>query len=400
MHSVPHPRPWLAVWLLAAALTPAVAAPTWPPGFAGRTEAAAPAIAAQALTLDAALRRGLVGDATLYPLYRAHDIAPDALGDALARLPEPLVLRRDVLGASTLGASAAFEQRLIDAARQIKLDWLALAQAEHAVAHRRAAAEAGRAARLLAEAQQAAGNLSVLAANATLRDAVEAEEALAEAEIALADAQDALAARLGLPLGAQPSTSGLPALPDRPDWLQPGAIAAWAETHDPALRRAEHAAAQAAGRSAPVTPRPVKLPLLAHPLAGADDAGRLSGLDDDWLEAADAAQASRRAIAGAARHVEQSWLTAQRMQESRRLAAQRSDEALKHYNGMLLGIYELLDAKRDAVQAEHDADDALGRFWGAAFQLEAALGGELPGAWPVTIAPASPSANPHPEHAR
>ncbi|TJZ73225.1 TolC family protein, partial [Chitiniphilus eburneus] len=213
MHPVPFARPWLAVWLLAAALTPAVAAPVWPPGFAGRTLADAPAIAAQPLTQDAALRRGLVGDAALYSLYREHDIAPDALRDALARLPEPLALRRDVLGAASLGESASFEQRLIDAAAQINAAWLALANAENAVAYRQSLVEAAGAARQLAEAQQAAGNLSQLAANAMLRDAARAEDALAEAQAQHADAQDALAERLGLPPGTPVRTTGLATLP-------------------------------------------------------------------------------------------------------------------------------------------------------------------------------------------
>jgi cobalt-zinc-cadmium efflux system outer membrane protein len=64
-------------------------------------------------------------------------------------------------------------------------------------------------------------------------------------------------------------------------------------------------------------------------------------------------------------------------------------ESLKHYNYMLLGVYKLLQAKRDDFEARGAAVDALKVYWTAWAELELAVGGKMP--------PAS-STGPEPRH--
>lgn len=60
------------------------------------------------------------------------------------------------------------------------------------------------------------------------------------------------------------------------------------------------------------------------------------------------------------------------------LRQQITAETLKHYNGMLDGVYTLLDDARRQLQAEQAADDALVAFWTSQTALESALGSVLP----------------------
>ncbi len=59
---------------------------------------------------------------------------------------------------------------------------------------------------------------------------------------------------------------------------------------------------------------------------------------------------------------------------SRRVAA----ETLKHYNFMLLGVYDVLRTRRDEFDARREYVDALRDYWTAWSELERALGGKIP----------------------
>lgn len=56
------------------------------------------------------------------------------------------------------------------------------------------------------------------------------------------------------------------------------------------------------------------------------------------------------------------------------------DQSLRHYNQMLEGVYELLDARRDEALAQIAAAAAERDYWIARARLELALGGRLPAA--------------------
>lgn len=57
-------------------------------------------------------------------------------------------------------------------------------------------------------------------------------------------------------------------------------------------------------------------------------------------------------------------------------------ESQKFYNGMLIGVYDLLRAKQDQINAGREYVRALGEYWQAHVALEKALGGR----WPRAVA--------------
>ncbi len=76
------------------------------------------------------------------------------------------------------------------------------------------------------------------------------------------------------------------------------------------------------------------------------------------------------------------------------------NETLKFYNGMLLGIYDLLRAKQDQVAAGRDYIHAIKRYWLAYVDLEKALGGRLPAAAVTMNNPSEPTPTNDPIPAR
>jgi cobalt-zinc-cadmium efflux system outer membrane protein len=54
-------------------------------------------------------------------------------------------------------------------------------------------------------------------------------------------------------------------------------------------------------------------------------------------------------------------------------------EALLHYNGMLMGAYQLLENRQQALRVERDSLEAVKEFWQAYAELERAVGGSLSG---------------------
>jgi len=76
------------------------------------------------------------------------------------------------------------------------------------------------------------------------------------------------------------------------------------------------------------------------------------------------------------------------------------DETQKEYNAMLVGVFQLLQAKRDEVETARRYLDALTGYWVGRAELERAVGAELPvdGAVPPPASiPAEPTA-PHVHH--
>lgn len=73
---------------------------------------------------------------------------------------------------------------------------------------------------------------------------------------------------------------------------------------------------------------------------------------------------------------------------SRRVAA----ETLKHYNFMLLGVYDVLRTRRDEFERQSEYIDALRDYWSAWAELERALGGKIPPE--LAAAPPAPQETP------
>jgi outer membrane protein, heavy metal efflux system len=71
-------------------------------------------------------------------------------------------------------------------------------------------------------------------------------------------------------------------------------------------------------------------------------------------------------------------------------------ETLKFYNGMLLGVYDLLAAKQNQINAGRDYIAATKDYWLAHADLERALGGHLPGPQPTEPKQSEPKGKPEP----
>jgi cobalt-zinc-cadmium efflux system outer membrane protein len=80
------------------------------------------------------------------------------------------------------------------------------------------------------------------------------------------------------------------------------------------------------------------------------------------------------------------------------LQQQVIDQTLRQYNGMYVGVFQLLQAKRDQVDAGREYIDSLREYWLARCELERAIGGRLPGSsHPSTLPAATQPAADH-EH--
>lgn len=55
-----------------------------------------------------------------------------------------------------------------------------------------------------------------------------------------------------------------------------------------------------------------------------------------------------------------------------------ADQALLHYNGMFLGLYQLVGVKQDEIEARRGYIEALRDYWSARAELARAVGGALP----------------------
>jgi len=53
------------------------------------------------------------------------------------------------------------------------------------------------------------------------------------------------------------------------------------------------------------------------------------------------------------------------------------DESQLFYNGMLLGLYQLIDVKREQVEAHAQYIAAIRDYWIARADLERAVGGQI-----------------------
>jgi cobalt-zinc-cadmium efflux system outer membrane protein len=81
-------------------------------------------------------------------------------------------------------------------------------------------------------------------------------------------------------------------------------------------------------------------------------------------------------------------------------------ETQHEYNAMLVGVYQLLQAKRDEIEAGRGYVETLTEYWVARAELERAVGGDLPLSGgtppPAGVEPAPPEAGggPHHHHGR
>lgn len=78
------------------------------------------------------------------------------------------------------------------------------------------------------------------------------------------------------------------------------------------------------------------------------------------------------------------------------LQQQVVDQTLRQYNGMYVGVFQLLQAKRDQIDAGREYIESLREYWMARCELERAIGGRLPAVTtPSTMPTSQPAAAPH-----
>jgi len=83
------------------------------------------------------------------------------------------------------------------------------------------------------------------------------------------------------------------------------------------------------------------------------------------------------------------------------LHARIVEETQRKYNGMFIGVFQLLQAKRDQVDAGRRYVEALSGYWVSRVDLERAVGGELrleESSRPTTPTPAGEPAMNHQQH--
>jgi len=318
--------------------------------------------------------------------------------DALA-----LPLRRKLASAQYEQAKFRLAHDVLGLTSEVKEAFYALQAAEQRLALRRSALQTMDAAAKLSSAQRAAGNISEL-------DAARQQAAFQEAGLDLTNEEaqaDRDHERLALLMGVQ----------DRGDWKVSETLPALPPS-DPSLEELETTAANqrwdlAAARQEPTVLKEAlrvsRLRMFGGLNAGVDSErdldGKLgAGPSIEWdVPLFDRQQAQTARIQAQSRQSDYSIeaLESQIRYEVRRartalVAARKgvdsykdqivplrekiSDESLKHYNFMLLGVYQLLQAKRDELDARRGYIDALRDYWTSRAELERAVGGKLPAA--------------------
>ncbi|WP_255991210.1 hypothetical protein [Chitinolyticbacter albus] len=377
MHTQCRMRPLVAASAACIALVAPLHAAPSPAGFAREVEISGPDLANNPLSLDRAVRRALVTHPALQPRYLERGIAPDALAQALTKVPGTLDIARDVLGPSTPGDT--LRSAVLAAIAEAQSAWYTLAAAQAG----RDAAEQARQAALahaeLAEAQAHAGNLAEPELLAARLAALQAETELAHAASALRAAQRTLNSQLGLPVTIEAGTTGLPPLPSRPVWLDDTtALLDFARRHASAFKQALRAEATAEAVQAPhITARTITLPLGHNTTLLADDGDRTR-----WPAAQLAAHTGLRELEDAVLAAQQqaafAWRQAELAAARQPLQAAATRAALQRYNGMLAGVDTLLERKREQLAGRQDEVAARRDAWIALAYLQVQLGGTLP----------------------
>lgn len=383
-----------------AGATPATPLPNIEGGAHGKGVLAAVArVTAQPVTLDDAVRIALAGNPELLLAYRTLGVKPGDLvrSGLFSSAGQPLNVRRDFLGLDLASGDRPMPlpdqlrvkvaETAMRVAKETGEAYLTLAALEQSMGAMEQLLEAETAAAELTRSQQRAGTAS---ARKTLPYEAQLAEVTLERDLQQAQIDAArlrLARLLGLPADRfQLRTAGVPEIPEQlPAW--PGLDAfAWNNRAD--ARQAEYdvrldnpgalALAGAEYDNAIPLLAPRKVFLSENPIP-ASEVRLLEARRRVAAEVGSAEGRLRVAHAKAAGY--RSTLLP--------VKAAIVEEVLKHYNGMLVGIYELLEAKSDELHARKAALEAARDFWIAYLELEHAVGGALPA--PVAAAYAAPA---------
>lgn len=428
------------------------AEPVWPRS-AAQVQAASErqaALLARPLDADAAVQVALLGNRGLQARYAELGLA-EATRLRATSLPNPgfsfARLRRgdevetergwhlDLARLLTLPLVAGVEARRVEQARleaslqtlalaaDVRRAWVEAVAAEEALAHHRRVQQVAQAGAELARRMQAAGNWSRLSQAREEAARIDAELRLAQAQEAALAARERLTRLLGLERpDAYTLPLHLPALPERVDELPDLEQRALDRRLD-LLALQSQAQAQAANLGLSRATGFINVLELGGVNNGSNEEPVQRGYEIslelplfDWGQArhaqaealymqsvhrlAQAAVDARSEVRLAAQRLRSRHALAHRYQaELLPLARQVSKETLLRYNGMLLGVFDLLADARAQAATVNAAVQARRDYWLAQADLQAALDGPL-GAGsaglgaPSSAAAAAPSAGP------
>lgn len=378
---------------------------------------------AQAELVEAGLLENPVFSLTVYSGDPGNIVESAIVQDFISLLS--LSVRKQIAGAQADRVTAEAAQRALELAAEVKTryyavvgDAQALELAEQIVSSTQAAAE-------LARRQYDAGNLS--RREQSIQQAFHAQTVLevAQAQAQLAADREKLNRLLGL-WGADTRwkvPSRLPRVPESLPALEQLEATAVEQRLDLLAAKKE---AEAAAHALNLTQQFRYLSVLGIGVAYKREPngdqffgpeielslplfnqgqGRVARAQAEYRQAANAVAALAVDIRSEARAARDRLVAAQaavRHLESALLPLQQSivEETLKFYNGMLVGVYDLLLAQQGQVQTARQYVASLEEYWQAWAELERSLGGRVPP--PQTAiehaAPAAGEPEPVPEH--
>lgn len=391
-------------------------------------EAVVAAKLAGELTVDDAVAVSLLKNPKLWALYRELGVAEsDIVAAGLPENPVFTVGRRFRGRAAEYDvmqefmslfliplrrriAESAFEQErlrvtheLLDHTAEVREAYFKLQAAEQTAEMRRSVADAMDASLEAARALRAAGNTTALDVAQEARGANRARLDFADAEFAVIDGRERLNVLLGL-WGEETRWTVPPRLADLPDEdFSPAELEKRAVTDrlDLASLRAE---IEALGRTLGITGITSLIPQLTlgghseREPEGTNTAGPSLEVPVPIFNYGQAARARAKSMLleaqdrYAALAIEirsEVRLAFSRMALARKkveyykravLPVQQTvtDQTQVRYNGMILGVFQLLQAKQEQIDAGRDYIQALAEYWTARAELEKALGRRLP----------------------
>lgn len=312
-----------------------------------------------------------------------------------------LPLKRRLAGGRYEQARLRVSQEVLDLAAEVKADFYEAQAAAKRAALSRVAYESFQAQAELVDRQRKAGNISALDHARETAAAEQSAVELAHAEAEADQARERLAAAMGAqdlaPFTVAPEAAQPPASEPPLDKLEQAALAQrWdldAARREPAILK-EELLLDRLNLFGPVTAGYDAEKGLGEPRGGgptvefgvplfdrrqASSARLTAERTRSELTLASLEAEIRLEVRVARSQLAAARLSAERYRTSLIPLTQRvAEETLRNYDFMLLGVYDVLRARREQFQAQREYADSLRDYWTAWARLERAVGGKVP----------------------
>ena len=313
--------------------------------------------------------------------------------------------RRRIADAELQAAQQRLAITVVDEVTRVRQSWVRAVAAEQRRRYAEQVLESGAASAELARRMEAAGNFNRITRARQQAFEIDARTQAVLARQQAAGTREELIRALGLGDDEAARLQLPPRLPDLPAQPTPAAsigVRAGTERLDVRLAAAEwRAAAARRGLGTATTLTDIELGVrrdstargyeveLRLPLLDAGDLQR-TALDGRTLAAAAALEATLRAAGSHLRESYAAYLAAHDIARHHRdelvpLRRTIAEESLLRYNGMIIGVFELLADAREQVTTVMAAIEAEQQFWLADAALQSAIAGR-----PLAVAPGLP----------